>query len=981
MMRNLLALNFFSLFSFFLFFGTGSVDAAITSHPRNVSACASSSAVLRFGVKTDFLFPEYQWQVPGIKGIWVNVQDQSDPRAGVVISGSNEATISLTFSKSFPLDKTYSGSQIRCVVTFKLTNYYSNAAITTVLSAPYIISSPESTSKLVGESVTFNVSGGGTINSYQWNFNGSPISGATSSSYTIGSIQLTDAGDYSCSLLGCTTATSAAATLAVTAPTYPNGWAKQTSGSGLNILSIVPLSELKAWALTQDNDKLLKTVNGGTTWTSVNTGYNGSWWSIYFINESIGMVGGYNGISRTTDGGTTWTYTNLLTASGLDPGTDYFHIYSIHFVDASNGWAVGTNGIILKTVDGGATWTKRSYKNDPTPVSDVVLYSVFFFDVNNGFIGGQNGKLYKTSNAGASWTEIPSGTNVNITDITFTSATRGFFTAPYYLGSIFETSNGGATWDIANVPSYEYFYSIDFVDANNGWAAGFYYDGPQKGRILKTKDGGATWVSQRIDNASILNEIRMLNADHGWVVGSGGEIQRTGKGGCYDPVVNLYADQTICGNLNYTLKADTFVNNYNSSYLWSNGSTNGSITVDTTANYSVVLSNECNKTTTDDATISFLEPPVAYAGEDVTVCKGQGIQLFASGGSSYSWSGSSLDDYQISNPIASPPKGPAYYTVTVTDENNCTGSDGVYVNVSTTYEGEQICLVTIDLETGKNMVVWEKTHNVGTASYNVYREGIVQNSYDLLGNVPFDQISVFVDATSIPEQQQYKYKISSVDTCGNESAKSKWHKTMLLQYVSSDQGVNLNWQEYGVETGSMSFNSYAIFRGSDSTSLSELTTISASFLAFTDNTADALSKKMYYRVGGVKANACDPAEIGGKKTSSGPFVHSLSNLEDNRLQGTGISNNLADALNLSVYPSPFSESSTISYTLRKSSKMKVEVYNVVGEKIGVLLDETQTAGTHKLEMKAADVNYVSGLYYLRISVDDAVTLKKTMLSR
>jgi hypothetical protein len=90
------------------------------------------------------------------------------------------------------------------------------------------------------------------------------------------------------------------------------------------------------------------------------------------------------------------------------------------------------------------------------------------------------------------------------------------------------------------------------------------------------------------------------------------------------------------------------------------------------------------------------------------------------------------------------------------------------------------------------MVVWERTHGVGTASYNVYREGTVQGSYDLIGSVPFDDISLFVDLTSKPEQQQYKYKISAVDTCGNESAKSNWHKTMLLQFAGSVGGVNLN---------------------------------------------------------------------------------------------------------------------------------------------------------------------------------------------
>lgn len=50
-------------------------------------------------------------------------------------------------------------------------------------------------------------------------------------------------------------------------------------------------------------------------------------------------------------------------------------------------------------------------------------------------------------------------------------------------------------------------------------------------------------------------------------------------------------------------------------------------------------------------------------------------------------------------------------------QNECV-SDVANADLSVAYpfEGEQICLVTIDLETGKNMVVWEKTHGVGIAA-------------------------------------------------------------------------------------------------------------------------------------------------------------------------------------------------------------------------------------------------------------------------
>jgi hypothetical protein len=321
--------------------------------------------------------------------------------------------------------------------------------------------------------------------------------------------------------------------------------------------------------------------------------------------------------------------------------------------------------------------------------------------------------------------------------------------------------------------------------------------------------------------------------------------------------------------------------------------------------------------------------------------------------------------------------------VTVKGHNSC--GDGAIstlpVTLSKPFADEKICLVTVDLETGKNMVVWEKTHNAGIVSYNVYREGSVVNSYDLIGNVPFGQMTVFVDLTSNPEQQQYTYKISVIDTCGNESAKSPWHQTMFLQYVSSVNGVNLKWEDYKTESGAVNFDSYAIFRGTSASNLTELATIASSSVVYTDKSAQTLSQKMYYRVGGVLPNPCDPAELSGKKTSVGPFVHSLSNLEDNRLQGTGVNNQFINAFNLSVYPSPFTDLTTISYYLQKPALVRIEVFNVVGEKIAVLRDETQNSGAHETELKASDVNFANGLYYIRVVADDLVITKKTMLNK
>jgi len=84
-------------------------------------------------------------------------------------------------------------------------------------TAPSITAHPSSATKVVGQSVTFSVTASGTGPlSYQWRKNGSTISGATSSDYTIASVVVGDAGSYDVVVSnGCGTVTSNAATLTV----------------------------------------------------------------------------------------------------------------------------------------------------------------------------------------------------------------------------------------------------------------------------------------------------------------------------------------------------------------------------------------------------------------------------------------------------------------------------------------------------------------------------------------------------------------------------------------------------------------------------------------------------------------------------------------------------------------------------------------------------------------------------------------------
>jgi hypothetical protein len=248
--------------------------------------------------------------------------------------------------------------------------------------------------------------------------------------------------------------------------------------------------------------------------------------------------------------------------------------------------------------------------------------------------------------------------------------------------------------------------------------------------------------------------------------------------------------------------------------------------------------------------------------------------------------------------------------LTVTEDGCLSPETSNNIQVHDPYSGEEICLVSVDEETAKNMVIWEKTTDVGIASYNVYRESSQAGVFEFMENVDAGLLSVFVDSSSIPEKQQYLYKISAIDTCGNESDSSQYHKTLLLQFVSSIGGVNLTWEEYEIEESPVSFISYIIYRGSDSSSLSPLDTISGNLKAYSDLDPEALMKRYFYRIAGVKTDECNPS--GTFKAGTGPYSHSLSNLDDNKLKATSISY-YRTAGSLSIYPNPMVDAAKIRF--------------------------------------------------------------------
>jgi photosystem II stability/assembly factor-like uncharacterized protein len=77
------------------------------------------------------------------------------------------------------------------------------------------------------------------------------------------------------------------------------------------------------------------------------------------------------------------------------------------------------------------------------------------------------------------------------------------------------------------------------------------------------------------------------------------------------------------------------------------------------------------------------------------------------------------------------------------------------------------------------------------------------------------------------------------------------------------------------------------------------------------------------------------------------------------------------------YPNPFNPSTTIEYSIPESGNVKLEVYNSLGEKVSVLVNEHKEARYHKINFNAGELS--SGIYYYRIIADGFSAIKKMVL--
>jgi photosystem II stability/assembly factor-like uncharacterized protein len=245
----------------------------------------------------------------------------------------------------------------------------------------------------------------------------------------------------------------------------------------------------------------------GFQWVPQSSGTTARLRGVSAVSGTVAWASGSNGVYlKTTDGGANWRAATV-------PGADALDFRDVEAFDADTAYLLsigeGEKSRIYKTTDGGEHWRLQFTNSNPKAFFDALA----FWDADRGVAVSDSvdGRfvIIKTSDGGANWKEIPpeklppalagegafaaSGTCV------ITQGKNNVWIATTASRAL-RSTDGGETWQVATTPiptgqASTGIFSIAFKDARNGVIVGGDYkkEGEARDNVATSDDGGRTW--------------------------------------------------------------------------------------------------------------------------------------------------------------------------------------------------------------------------------------------------------------------------------------------------------------------------------------------------------------------------------------------------------------------------------------------------------------------------------------------------------
>ena len=243
---------------------------------------------------------------------------------------------------------------------------------------------------------------------------------------------------------------------------------------------------------------------------------------VAFDTSHLLAVGDNGYVIKSADGGNSWR--NIPT---FQPN----YLFAVSAPTDSILYAVGSWKTILKSEDQGETWYPLFAKTTSTFTTPTAwLNDVFFLTKDKGYIVGDYALLYSTTDGGQTWKDTTFSTvaSSRLECVTFVNDKLGFIAGGGT--TMYRTKNGGSTWQKINLDFVGFNQSINkikFLDTLTGFAVS------SNGYCIKTTDGGDTWNRMNTPYAGGYSDIDFLDNQVGFIVGTytNGTLLKTTDGG------------------------------------------------------------------------------------------------------------------------------------------------------------------------------------------------------------------------------------------------------------------------------------------------------------------------------------------------------------------------------------------------------------------------------------------------------------------
>ncbi len=768
-------------------------------------------------------------------------------------------------------------------------------------------------------------------------------------------------------------------------------WTELTSPTSATLYCASVVDNSVAW-ISGGSGTVLRTTDGGTTWTSVGGGAIGSndVYNIFGIDDQNALCTSSSTtatfVYRTTDGGANWAEVFNQTGGFMD---------AIWMFSATDGLMYGDpvagNWELFQTNDGGATWTAAPALAQSG--AEAGWNNAMYVSGSDIYFGTNNTRIYHSSDGGNSWTPQTTTGQLNSYSIWFNSASTGLMGGT----NLDMTTDGGTTWSPITVPGTGVALAGITGSGSEWWVA---RQGPV---IYYTSDNGANWSTDYTTATGSFYHISKAR-NGSWVLA----VQSDGGISSYPPSVTLPEPEMFLTHTPGDLHVGIF-------------------------NTGAIGTEQINAT----------GPGITWKGEqglymggvlfgDAAMASVNGVfGSFTSGSSpvindlknvSSNFAGGFTSDAnfdQISEAVLYDSAAPVPYNIEIVQKTySNTGDDFVFlrygiINRSGSDIADGYSAVALDWDIGNyatnkggyaldNNLVYQYD-NGPTSSYYF---GIIaldgaggmratpQSAFD----PPFNdaRLSIYNWVTTFDNVIQPAGDFRSyigdgpMDYPANDTVWTTYAIVAgddLSQITTnatdaSTKAYNLGWTQMVVPVELSSFTSDVNQDGQVVLNWSTATEINnRMFEIQRKDAANAYATIGFVNGSGTTTETKEYSYV-DKNVTNGTYTYRLKQLD---FDGKASYSKEVDVtvtgprtFNLAQnYPNPFNPTTTITYSVPQSGKVKLSVYNLIGQEVAVLVNGVVSEGSHQVEFNAKSLP--SGAYFYKLQGENSTSVKKMLL--